>query len=132
MLAKKTWLTVKSDVTFCLLEQGLPDGRDHPFAETMLHHFEKLNTPLRSIHAYSGAHDQTQRFFAAGYTTVRVQSLWELWSDPDFLSPSQRLALDKVEPFDEWEELALFASHYFLLTAHTGPPINANTRRASH
>ena len=34
-----------------------------------------------------------------------------------FLSSEQRLALNKVEPFDEWEEFALFASHYFLLVA---------------
>ena len=33
----------------------------------------------------------------------------------------QRLALNAVEPFDEWEEFALFASHYFLLVAATAP-----------
>ena len=27
------------------------------------------------------------------------------------------MALDEVEPFDEWEDFALFASHYFLLVA---------------
>lgn len=30
-----------------------------------------------------------------------------------------RSSLDAVEPFDEWEEFALFASHYFLLVAST-------------
>lgn len=29
----------------------------------------------------------------------------------------ERVALNEVEPFDEWEEFALFASHYFLLVA---------------
>ncbi len=125
-------MLTNSDVTFCLLEQCLPDGPDHPFAETMLKHFEKLHTPLRSVHVYPGQHSQFQRFFGAGYESVQMKNLWELWSDPEFLSPSQRLALDKVEPFDEWEEFALFASHYFLLTAHVGGTLQTRQRRGSH
>ena len=33
------------------------------------------------------------------------------------MPPERRLALNELEPFDEWEELNLFASHYFLLLA---------------
>ena len=33
------------------------------------------------------------------------------------MPPDRRLALDDVEPFDEWEEFVLFASHYFVLLA---------------
>lgn len=40
-----------------------------------------------------------------------------MWSDDLFVSPDRRLALNEVEPFDEWEEFVLFASHYFLLLA---------------
>ena len=43
------WSTRFDDVRFCLLEQHLPDGRDHPFAQTMLKHFDKLRTPLYAI-----------------------------------------------------------------------------------
>lgn len=50
-----------------------------------------------------------------------VRSLWDLWSDDNFLPMDQRIALNAVEPFDEWEEFALFASHYFLLVAATAP-----------
>lgn len=46
-----------------------------------------------------------------------IGSLWALWSDDLFVSPEQRLTLNGVEPFDEWEEFVLFASHYFLLVA---------------
>lgn len=119
-------------MTFCLLEQYLPDGADHPFAETMLKHFEKLNTPLCCIKEYPDLHSQTQRFFAAGFEKVRARNLWWLWSDPAFLSPSQRLALDKVEPFDEWEEFALFAAHYILVTAQVGVKVSPEVRRSSH
>jgi tRNA wybutosine-synthesizing protein 4 len=125
-------MLMELDVTFCLLQQYLPEGADHPFAETMLKHFEKLNTPLRSIHEYPDLHSQTQRFFALGYENVTARNLWWLWSDPFFLSPSQRLALDKIEPFDEWEEFALFASHYILVTAQVGVGASPRARRYSH
>lgn len=108
------------DVRFVLLEQHLPDGADHPFAQTMLAHFEKLRTPLRAI----GRMDQMKdRFAAAGFPEpgIDIRTLWELWSDPTFLSAEQRRALDRVEPFDEWEEFALFGSHYFLLVAEKEP-----------
>ena len=110
---------LSSDVTFCLLEQRSPDRADNAFTATMMRHFEKLNTPLRSLHVYPGTHTQTQRFNDAGFSFVDCQSLWSLWADPRFLSPSQRMALDHVEPFDEWEEFALFASHYGLVVAQT-------------
>ncbi|KAK5136651.1 hypothetical protein LTR08_002665 [Meristemomyces frigidus] len=110
------WAAGLSDVRFCLLEQYLPDGPDHPFARTMLAHFEKLRTPLNAIGTMNG---MKQRFAEAGWPDVGidVRSLWELWSDPTFLTPEQRRSLDKVEPFDEWEEFGMFASHYFLLVA---------------
>ncbi|EMC91964.1 hypothetical protein BAUCODRAFT_312084 [Baudoinia panamericana UAMH 10762] len=110
------WAASLPDVRFCLLEQHLPDGEEHPFAQTMLAHFEKLRTPLTAIGTMA---EMKQRFADAGWPDagIDIRSLWELWSDPTFLTPEQRRALDKVEPFDEWEELALFASHYFLLLA---------------
>lgn len=110
------WSTRFNDVRFCLLEQHLPDGRDHPFAVTMLKHFDKLRTPLYAI----GTKDQMyNRFATAGYPDagINIKSLWELWADEEFLTQEQREALDKIEPFDEWEEFALFGSHYFLMVA---------------
>ena len=102
---------------FCLLEQYLPDGAEHPFAQKMLHHFNKLQTPLRSIHRYPQLVDQEGRFLGAQWSSVSARSLWDLWSDDLFLSSDGRLALNEVEAFDEWEEFVLFASHYFLLLA---------------
>lgn len=68
----------------------------------MLKHFAKLGTPLRSVLNYPGCHTQILRFQTAGYLQTEVQNLWELWADPRFLSPTQRMSLDEVEPFDEW------------------------------
>jgi len=83
----------------------------------MLAHFEKLNTPLRAASRYPTAANQEVRFRDAGWKNVQALNLWELWGNPEFLTPAQRIALDEVEPFDEWEEFSLFACHYFLLTA---------------
>lgn len=109
------WFTAQ----FCLLEQCLPEGPAHPFAETMLKHFDKLQSPLKSAQIYPTLQHQRTRFLERGWKHVNCRSLWTLWADDNFLSPQERQALDLVEPFDEFEEFALFASHYFVLLAST-------------
>lgn len=105
------------DARFCLLEQILPQGRSHPFAQTMMAHFDKLQTSLHSIERYPTLKHQERRFKDAGWASAKAQNLWQLWSSETFLSPEVRQAVDAVEPFDEWEEFALFGTHYFLLVA---------------
>lgn len=83
----------------------------------MIQHFNKLETPLQSVKLYPGLADQECRFRDAGWSSATARSLWDLWSDASFISSTQRTALNSVEPFDEWEEFALFASHYCLLVA---------------
>lgn len=56
---------------------------------------------------------------SAGWKHARARSLWDLWGDSQFLDDMQRMSLDTFEAFDEWEEFAIFASHYFLLIAAT-------------
>lgn len=104
---------------FCLLEQYFPDGPGHPFAKTMIQHFRKLGTPLYAPWDYPSLHDQERRFKDCGWKYATARSLWELWNDSEFLSDPNAESLDSFEDFDEWEEFALFAAHYFLLTAST-------------
>ncbi|KAL8941591.1 MAG: hypothetical protein Q9216_002142 [Gyalolechia sp. 2 TL-2023] len=112
------WAAQYNDVRFCMLEQCLPDGDQHPFAQKMLQHFEKLRSPLKCIQAYPSLEDQESRFLNAGFHCVHARTLWDLWQDDStFTSPDSRRTLNDVEPFDEWEEFALFTSHYFLLEA---------------
>ncbi|KAL5002110.1 tRNA wybutosine-synthesizing protein 4 [Aspergillus recurvatus] len=112
---------LSNDAQFCILEQFFPDGPNHPFASTMMKHFGKLGAPLYSIHEYPSLPDQERRFTEAGWTHAHARSLWDLWSDDQFVPSALRTSLDSIEPFDEWEEFALFASHYFLLHASTRP-----------
>jgi tRNA wybutosine-synthesizing protein 4 len=93
----------------------------------MMKHFNKLQAPLHSINVYPSLGHQERRFKVWGWAHAQARSLWDLWSDDEFLNRSLRTSLDTVEAFDEWEEFALFASHYFLLIASTK---QAPSRRA--
>lgn len=104
-------------VRFYLLEQITPNGPDHPFATAMLNHFSKLNSPLQVVEKYPKIEDQIQRFHAANWQSVSADSLWTLWNDLGYFSTTERVKLNSVELFDEWEEFVLFSSHYFFLTA---------------
>ncbi len=85
----------------------------------MINHFEKLGTPLKSLSKYSTLEAQKKRFLKAGWRTARPWNLWQAWADERFFSTALRSRLDDTEPFDEWEELQLFATHYCLLHAST-------------
>ncbi|KAL3421947.1 leucine carboxyl methyltransferase [Phlyctema vagabunda] len=126
------WAGSLPEAQFCLLEQLLPDGIGHPFAKTMMAHFDKLVTPLGSVQKYPTLSDQENRFQGLGWSDTSAQNLWELWSSSDFMSPSERLELDLVEPFDEWEEFALFGCHYILLVANNSRQSFAATQKRPH
>lgn len=80
-------------------------------------HFKKLQTPLGAVERYPTTAAQHQRFETLGWSNISARNLWQLWSSPKFLSSGDRSSLDAIEPFDEWEEFALFGCHYILLTA---------------
>ncbi len=95
----------------------------------MLSHFNKLNTQLKSVNKYPTLESQLQRFSLRGWNSALVWTLWQAWADERFFSADDRRKLDEVEPFDEWEEFALFGSHYCLVhaSAKKGPVKVAGT-----
>ncbi|KIW00435.1 uncharacterized protein PV09_07964 [Verruconis gallopava] len=107
-----------ADARFCLLENHIPAGADHPFARTMIDHFDK-RTPLRGLSVYCNIKAQRERFLNAGWHEVQATDLWSLWQNDDFVNETERLSLQKFEPFDEYEGFALFAGHHLLLLATT-------------
>ncbi|KAH6614225.1 hypothetical protein C7974DRAFT_73126 [Boeremia exigua] len=112
------WANTFESSRFCVLEQYLPQGPNHPFAHTMLTHFDKLHASINSVKQYQTLAQQSSRFLDAGWPSLElVDNLWALWSDDSFTPPSLRRKVDAIEPFDEWEEFALFGAHYFLLVA---------------
>jgi tRNA wybutosine-synthesizing protein 4 len=84
----------------------------------MLAHFKKLHASIYAIERYLSLEQQRARFLEFGWSGLEIaRNLWDLWSDDAFTPPSLRRKLDTIEPFDEWEEFALFGGHYFLLVA---------------
>jgi tRNA wybutosine-synthesizing protein 4 len=91
----------------------------------MLSHFDKLQASIKAVKLHSSLTQQAARFRNAGWPAlIMARNLWDLWSDDVFTPPTLRSGLDAIEPFDEWEEFALFGGHYFLLVAS-----NAEQRR---
>ncbi|KAK8106829.1 tRNA methyltransferase ppm2 [Apiospora kogelbergensis] len=117
------WASTLGHAEFCLLEQILPDGADHPFAEMMVRHFNKLKTPIKSVDRYPTLRAQQERFNRLGWVHADAHSLWSAWSSDRYLSTEERMKLNDIEPFDEWEEMAIFTSHYCIVSAHTRPDV---------
>ncbi|KAG5953471.1 hypothetical protein E4U53_005463 [Claviceps sorghi] len=115
------WASKIGNAEFCLLEQLLPYGPDHPFARTMLSHFDKLKTPLKSVAQYSTLSKQVDRFTSRGFKEAKIWDLWQAWSSEEFVSSAERTSLSEIEPFDEWEDFILFGRHYFILHASASP-----------
>ncbi|KAK4455625.1 methyltransferase [Podospora aff. communis PSN243] len=115
------WAATLGDAEFVLLEQILPEEEEHPFAATMLSHFGKLNTQLKSVHTYPTLQSQLDRFSSREWNSVQAWTLWQAWADETFLSNEERRKLDEVEPFEEWEEFAIFGAHYCVIHAKTQP-----------
>ncbi|KAK7978545.1 leucine carboxyl methyltransferase 2 [Apiospora saccharicola] len=106
------WASTLGHAEFCLLEQILPDGPDHPFADMMVRHFHKMRAPIKSVNQYPTLQAQQARFQRLGWVHADAQSLWGAWSSERYLTPAERRKMDRIEPFDEWEEFAIFVSHY--------------------
>ncbi|KAK9460857.1 S-adenosyl-L-methionine-dependent methyltransferase [Lipomyces oligophaga] len=103
--------------SFALLEQIIPAGPAHPFASTMINHFNRLNTPIKSIYHYPTLHAQKLRFLDLGWNSAVSRDLLEVWVDDVSLETKKRIS--SIEPFDEWEEFYLFCQHYVFLVAST-------------
>lgn len=111
------WAGTLPDSDFALLEQLVPAGPDHPFAKTMLKHFNHLGTPLHSVLKYPSKDDQRMRFKSRGWKSVGVENLYEFWKN--HVTPEEKDFVSSVEDFDELEEFIIFCQHYFILHAST-------------
>ncbi|KAF5116396.1 hypothetical protein DV454_001724 [Geotrichum candidum] len=111
------WASQFQHSRFVLLEQIIPSGPDQPFAQTMLKHFNKLNTPLNSVTTYQKVSDQKERFASRGWNHVQASDLYQFYNKS--ITTEEKKFLDSVEAFDELEEFILFCQHYVILYAST-------------
>lgn len=97
-----------------VLEQIMPSGEHHFFAQRMLRHFTKLRTPLQCVREYPTKEMQRQRFGEIfGY--CEVMDLFESWNTLVLRGKKELVA--QAEEFDEWEEFIIFCQHYVIIHA---------------
>ncbi|XP_018427316.1 PREDICTED: tRNA wybutosine-synthesizing protein 4 [Nanorana parkeri] len=100
---------------FILYEQFSPCD---PFGQVMMNHFVSLNSALRSVAVYPRLEDQERRFLHEGWEQCRVLDMNEF--SALCISDLEKRCIESLEPFDEFEELHLKCSHYFILVASQG------------
>lgn len=107
------WCASLPHSRFALLEQIIPAGTEHPFAKTMLAHFDSLQTTLWSVKKYPSIPAQFERFKSLGWKTVSGVSLAQFWDS--HVTDTKKEFVENVEAFDEWEEFLLFLNHYSII-----------------
>lgn len=99
---------------FVVLEQIMPAGDKHFFAQKMLYHFSHLRSPLQCVETYS-TRDKQKRRFEEYFPNVEIRDLFESWQS--LVSAEKKHLVQSVEDFDEWEEFIVFCQHYVIIHA---------------
>eukprot|EP00794_Sanderia_malayensis_P003810 gene3810-4338_t len=108
---------------FLMYEQIHPSDA---FGLLMKNHFERLQSPLLCIEAYPDIESQRERFISMGWTTVNVINMNEFYYD--VVSNEERDRIDKLEPFDEFEEWHQKCYHYSVVAAFSGSCSTLNSK----
>jgi len=116
---------------FLLHEQLVhPPTRDvDPFGRHLLQYFADSGAPLPSLEDYPTLESQEKRFLGLGYQTVRACTALEYFEHVVPVEDQKRI--EALEPFDEFEDWCLTASHYFFLVASRGPVHSCSFLRES-
>ncbi|XP_034042461.1 tRNA wybutosine-synthesizing protein 4 [Thalassophryne amazonica] len=100
---------------FIMYEQIHPHD---PFGQIMQEHFLKLNSALRALQQYPDTAAQRCRFLDKGWEHCVCVDMNNFYLD--LVPEEERLRVEHLEPFDEYEEWHQKCSHYFVLTASRG------------
>ncbi|KAF9581737.1 tRNA methyltransferase ppm2 [Lunasporangiospora selenospora] len=120
-----------SEATFILHEQCIPEfDRDdpeeiqHPFASTMLRHFSRTMTPLKTLAEHRTLEDQLQRFKELGWKHCDISNM-NLFSNYVVIpTVEEQQRIRRLEPFDEYDELCWIGAFYFMAIASTEQKIS--------
>ncbi|XP_061648854.1 tRNA wybutosine-synthesizing protein 4 isoform X2 [Phyllopteryx taeniolatus] len=100
---------------FVMYEQIHPQD---PFGHIMQEHFLKLNSALHGLRQYPDTDAQRQRFLDKGWEKCVCLDMNEFFLR--LIPDDERHRVERLEPFDEYEEWHQKCSHYFILTASRG------------
>lgn len=105
--------TFFDDAVFTIYEQIEPEDA---FACTMLQHFKKLQAPIYAIHQYPSLNSQRQRLIDLGWNSACILDMNQFWLH--CLDEKERLRIQSIEIFDEYEEWFMKCQHYFVSLAY--------------
>lgn len=100
---------------FLIYEQIHPSD---PFGQIMLDHFHKLNSTLHAIQDYPDVEAQRRRFLDNGWEQCVCLNMNNFYSG--LVPEAEKMKMERLEPFDEYEEWHQKCSHYFILAASRG------------
>ena len=110
------WIQKKfPNVSIMLYEQVNPNDA---FGHVMLHHFEKIQSPLKRIHCLDTISKQKELFEELSYSAT-IGFDMNLFYD-QCIDDKEKHRLEKLEIFDEFEEWHLKCSHYCVVGAFQG------------
>ncbi|GFO34240.1 tRNA wybutosine-synthesizing protein 4 [Plakobranchus ocellatus] len=99
---------------FGMYEQINPDDAFGLFMQT---HFHSVGSPLKCINSFPSLQSQEDRFLNAGWIFSEALDMNTFYYE--CLDQAERQRIESLETFDEYEELNLKYSHYFILMAST-------------
>lgn len=100
---------------FVMYEQIHPHD---PFGRIMQEHFLKLNSTLHALRQYPDASAQRRRFLDKGWEQCVCLDMNDFYLG--LVPEEERRRVERLEPFDEYEEWHQKCSHYFILSASRG------------
>lgn len=100
---------------FVIYEQIHPSD---PFGQIMQDHFKKLNSTLHALQQYPDVETQQRRFLDNGWEQCVCLDMNSFYFG--MVPEVEKIKIENLEPFDEYEEWHQKCSHYFILTASRG------------
>lgn len=89
-----------------------------PFGQIMQDHFRKLNSTLYAVQEYPNVEAQRCRFLDKGWEQCVCLDMNSFYFR--LVPEVEKLKIENLEPFDEYEEWHQKCSHYFILVASQG------------
>uniref|UniRef100_A0A0B6Z319 tRNA wybutosine-synthesizing protein 4 n=1 Tax=Arion vulgaris TaxID=1028688 RepID=A0A0B6Z319_9EUPU len=102
------------EAVFGMYEQMSPDDA---FGLFMQNHFHSIGSPLKCITSFPSLESQRKRFLSTGWAWCEALDMNTFYYH--HIPTQERKRVEHLETFDEYEELNLKYSHYFILTAST-------------
>ncbi|XP_005103732.1 tRNA wybutosine-synthesizing protein 4 [Aplysia californica] len=102
------------NAVFAMYEQINPDDA---FGLFMQNHFHSIGSPLKCINSFPSLDAQVKRFHNTGWAWCEALDMNTFYYQ--CIPSEEQQRIESLEAFDEYEELNLKYSHYFILTAST-------------